>query len=100
MKKKLWLLTAVLALCLTAVLPAMAADKFAFTDKSISLFEGERAETALEQEGAYIEGEIVYSSNPARVATIEEDGTVTAVSKGTAEICAELMRDGKRVRRA
>ncbi len=100
MKKKLWILAAVLAICLAAALPASAADVFSFTEKSISLFESEIAETALKQEGAYIEGEIVYSSESPRVATVAEDGTVTAVSKGTTDIIADLMRNGKRVRRA
>lgn len=100
MKRKLWIFAAVLAVCLTAALPAMAADVFAFTDRSITLFEGEMAETAINQDGAYVNGEIVYTSESPKVATVAEDGTITAVSKGNATINATLTRDGKRVRRA
>ncbi len=100
MRKRLWVLTAVLAVCLAAVLPAAAADIFAFTDKTITLFEGELAETALSRDGAYTDGEIVYSSESPKVAVIAEDGTVTAVAKGKTTVFANLMRNGKRVRRA
>ena len=81
MKKKIWLLTAILAICLLAVLPAMAADAFSFTDKSIILFEGEQAETALRREGSFTDGEVVYSTDSTKIATVAEDGTVTGVSQ-------------------
>ena len=100
MKKKIWLLTAILAICLLAVLPAMAADAFSFTDKSIILFEGEQAETALRREGSFTDGEVVYSTDSTKIATVAEDGTVTGVSKGKTTITASLMRNGKRVRNA
>ena len=95
MKRKLWILAAVTVICLLAALPAMAANVFSFTDKSISLFEGEMAETAMNQDGAYAEGEIVYSSESPKIATVSEDGIVTAVAKGKTKIVADLMQNGK-----
>ena len=99
MKSKLWIVALVLAACLLAAMPAMAADVFSFTDRSVTLFEGEMAETAVNQDGAYVNGDIVYTSESNRIATVAEDGTITAVSKGQTTINATLTRDGKRVRR-
>ena len=99
MKRKLWIMAALMAICLLAALPALAANVFSFTEKSISLFEGEMAETAMNQDGAYAEGEIVYSSESPKIATVSEDGVVTAVSKGRTKIVADLMQNGKRARR-
>ena len=82
MKKKLWVLTAVLAICLLAALPAMAGNVFTFTEKTITLFEGEAAETALNRDGNYTEGEVVYTTESAKVATVSADGTITAVYRG------------------
>ena len=100
MKKKLWILAAIAAAVLMTALPATAADVFAFTDKSVILFEGERAETALNRDGAYTDGDIVYTSDSSRVATVSEDGTITGVTKGRATVYASLMRDNRRIRRA
>lgn len=99
MKKKLWVLTAVLAICLLAALPAMAGNVFTFTEKTITLFEGEAAETALNRDGNYTEGEVVYTTESAKVATVSADGTITAVAKGKTRIIADLMQNGKRVSR-
>ena len=100
MKKRAvaWLI--VLAVCLGAV-PALAANVFLFTDKVISIFEGEIYQTTVRREGNYDgDGEIVYSSGKDAVATISRDGLLTAVSKGRTEITASLMRNGKRVGQA
>ena len=96
--KKLLVYLAVLMACLTLAVPALAANVFVFTEKSITLFEGESMETALRREGVYEgDGEITYASTKPAVATAGEDGTVTALSKGQADIVATLKRDGKRV---
>ena len=100
MKRKLWVLAAALAVCLMIAIPATAANVFAFTENAISLFEGEAAETALNRDGSFAEGEVVYSSESTKVATVSEDGTVTAVAKGKTRVFADLMQNGKRVRRA
>ena len=104
MKKRLiiCLIAVVLGLagCLSAV-PALAANVFGFTEKKVSLFEGESAATALKREGSFDgEGEIVYASGRETIATVSEDGTITAVSKGQTEVYASLYRNGKRVARA
>ena len=97
MRKALVFLLVVL-LCAGAVIPAMAANVFVFTEKVITLYEGETVETSLRREGVYDgDGEIVYASGKTGVATISEDGVITAVGKGQAEVSASLMRNGKRV---
>lgn len=92
------LLTAVM--CLLAVVPAMAAGVFLFTEKAVTLKEGETFATTLRREGVYDgDGEIKYSSSKPEIVSISEDGTVTAVSKGDAKVYASLIRKGKRVGR-
>lgn len=98
-KSTAWLL--VLLLCLGAVIPASAGNTFLFTEKSISLFEGEVYQSSIVREGIYGgDAEIRYSSSKKSVATVTEDGTVTAVGKGETTITAALLRKGKQVGRA
>ena len=88
-------------LCFTAVSPALAANVFVFTEKAVTLYEGETAQTTLQREGSYEgDGEITYSSSRPAVAEVSPDGTVTAAGKGQTVIAANLIRNGKRVGRA
>ncbi len=91
MKKIKW---SGLALCLVLILLAgcaLAGDTFRFEDKSITLFEGEKADTGLLREGACAEeGDITYLSAGEKFATVESDGTITAVSKGRTTVTARL----------
>ena len=101
MKKKglVWLL--VLLLSLGTVIPATAANVFLFSGKSMTLFEGESIQTVLKREGIYEgDGEITYASSRESVATVSEDGTITALKKGDTIITASLTRNGKRVGKA
>ena len=98
-KSTAWLL--VLLLCLGAVIPASAGNTFLLTEKSISLFEGEVYQSSIVREGIYGgDAEIRYSSSKKSVATVTEDGTVTAVGKGETTITAALLRKGKQVGKA
>ena len=100
MKKRTiaWLI--VLAVCLSAV-PALAANVFQFTEKVINIFEGDTYPTELKREGSYDgDGEIVYASNREAYVSVSQDGVLTAVSKGRADVTASLMRNGKRVGQA
>lgn len=99
--KKILSLALVLLLCLGIVVPASAANVFLFTEKAVTLFEGESVQTALRREGNYDgDGEISYASSSVSVATVTQDGTVTAVGKGQAVITATLTRGGKRISKA
>ena len=97
MKKALTCLL-VMLLCAGIVIPAMAANVFLFTTKSVQLFEGQTYQTELRREGNYDgDGEVVYAATKTNVATVSEDGIITAVGKGATEVTASLMRNGKRV---
>ena len=101
MKKRIMICLLAAVFCLTSAVPALAANTFLFTEKRVTLFEGESAATALKREGSLDgDGEIVYASSRETIATVAEDGTITAVGKGQTEVYASLMRNGKRVARA
>ena len=100
MKKKILVMLAVTAICLLAALPALAADVFTYQDKTITLFEDEYVTPVLRREGAFAEGEVVFSSNNTKAATVTEDGTIIPVGKGKATVTASLRQNGKSVRRA
>ena len=101
MKKRFVIWALVLALVLTAAAPALAANVFAFTEKTVNLFEGETLQTELRREGAYEgDGEITYTSSKEAFATVDAGGLVTAVGKGKAQINAVLTRNGKKAGQA
>ena len=96
MKKRLISWVLVLMFCLTAAVPALAGNVFTFRQKPIEVFEGETIPTELIREGNYGgDGEIVYASARPAVATVSGDGMVTGVTKGSTQISAILMRNGK-----
>ena len=84
------MILAALAVLLLAVSPALAADVFQFTEKNITVYEGESLETALRREGEAAEGEVTYTSANERIATVAPDGTVTGVAKGQTRITASV----------
>ena len=101
MSGKIRVALAAMLICLLAVLPALAAGVFQFTDKSVSLREGESFQTTLRREGVFDgDGEITYTSSKPGIASVSDDGTITAVARGEAVVYANLMRNGKRVGRA
>lgn len=101
MKKRLLILALAAVLCVVFTAPALAANVFLFTEKTITLREGETYESALRREGVYAgEGEITYSSGKPSIAAVSGDGVITAVSKGQVTVTASLNRNGKRVGRA
>lgn len=104
MKKRMLIWLTALALCLAAAVPALAArtaNTFLFKEKTVTLFEGDTFQTELRREGVYDgDGEIRYSSAKESVATISEDGLITAVKKGETTLTVSLIRKGKRVGKA
>ncbi len=101
MKKRIISCLIVLVLCLTAAAPALAANVFAFTKKSIDLYEGETLQMKLTRKGSYAAaGEITFSTGKSSVARISEDGLLKAVGKGRTEVVATLTRNGKQAGRA
>ena len=64
MSRKIRIALTAMLICLLAVMPALAAGVFLFTEKSVSLGEGETFQTTLRREGVYDgEAKITYSSS-------------------------------------
>ena len=89
----------IILIILPTVSSLSAENEFLFTEKSIVLFEGESIETILQHEGIYTEGEITYSSAKPAIATVSEDGVITAVNKGKTDITVTLTQNNKRAGR-
>ena len=101
MRRRLLILMIAMMLCLTAAVPALAANIFMFTEKTVTLTEGGTYQTVLRREGNLDgDGEIVYASGKQSVAAVTQDGMITAVGKGKTEVTASLNRNGKRVGKA
>ena len=84
------LLTVLLALgCLTGV--ALAENKFTFDASVSTVFEGETLQLELIREGDCAdEGMLTFISSNKRAVTVDQDGVVYGVGKGTATITATL----------
>ena len=83
--------TLTLVATLLLVAAAAMADTFAFSEKSITLFEGETLKPELKREGLPAEeGELTFKSGAEKIFTVAEDGTITAHQKGQAQISATL----------
>lgn len=96
MKKFSLLLVLVLALTLCVTIPAMAETDFTFDRSVLELFEGEQLQlTLLRQGDALADEPVSYTSTSPKVLSVDQDGVVTANSKGKATINA-TMKVGKR----
>ena len=91
MKRKLLIAVLAAVLCLLAAVPALAADTFAFTEKSIRMFEDEEITLEMRQEGKYADGEITFSSDNARAVTVSDDGTIIYQAR---QLCDEHLPEG------
>ncbi len=90
MRKAMVILTMVLAL-LCVCLPGVAERNALTIDQSVQiLFEGDTLQTALGREGDAANGTPVYASSNPKIATVDADGLVTAVSKGRATITVSV----------
>lgn len=94
--RKFLVLTVTLVCLLGIALPALADTDFTFERSVTSLFEGESLQLRLlRQNGALEEGAISYSSSSPRIASIDQDGVVTANAKGQVTLSA-TMKTAKR----
>ena len=88
--KKTMLTILSLLLALFLALPALAeGDTFAFDKAVTELFEGGTLATVLIREGASAQGDVTYTTSAPKIATVDDNGVVTGVSKGTATITAK-----------
>lgn len=97
MKKILILLLAAALLCFG--FSALAENNVLQFDRNVNrVFEGETLQTVLIREGAPAGGELSYTSANEKVATVDENGVVTGVSKGQTNITATVTAEGKTYR--
>ena len=97
--KRIFLVTLILCLLLSGT--ALAANRFSFAEKSLTLREGETLAATLLREGSHAEGgELTFSSGNPAIATVDAEGVVSGVSKGRTTLTATLTRDGKRAAQA
>ena len=94
MKKLIILLTIAALVCLTFT--AMAAGDGIVFDTSVdAINEGETLQTVLTREGEAAGGEVTYTSSNPKMATVDENGLVTAVMKGRVVITAVVKAEKK-----
>ena len=96
MKRLIPLLLTVMLLVCGLSGTAMAANYFYFDKAYNTVFEGEALQLVLVREGDCAEeGELTFTSSYKKVATVDETGLVQGLTKGTANITANL-KVGKR----
>lgn len=93
MKRALFLtLTALLVLLLGAA--ALADADFTFQEHQISIFEGDVITIPLNRSGMAAQAEVTWTSSNTKAATVDENGTVTGLNKGTTTIKATCKVNG------
>ncbi len=93
MKRALFLtLTAVLVLLMGTA--ALADADFTFLEHKITIFEGDSVTLALDRTGLAAQAEVTWTSSNTKVATVDENGTVTGLTKGTSTIKATCKVNG------
>ena len=86
--KRIPALLLVLVLLLLSI-PASAEGNTMKFDKTINMvFEGETLQTVLIREGDPAEGELTFESSNQKIATVDDQGVVTGLSKGQTTITA------------
>ena len=80
------------------IVAAAEGDTLAIEAPTAQINEGETMQVSLTREGAAAEGELTYMSSDKRIATVDENGVVTAVKKGRAVITASVKADKKTFR--
>ena len=89
MKQKLLITILLLLVCLTG-LAACAEEGIRFEQTAVSVFENEQAQLTLTVSDGLRDGSVTYKSGDPRVATVDANGQVTGVARGSAVITATL----------
>ena len=96
--KRIPALLLVLVLLLLSI-PASAEGNTMKFDKTINMvFEGETLQTVLIREGDPAEGELTFESSNQKIATVDDQGVVTGLSKGQTTITASVKTEKKTYR--
>ncbi len=96
MKKILSLVLTAMLLAAAWMVPAMAdGDRFAFDRSVTSLFVGDTLTLSLERAGNAAQGNVSYKSSARQNASVDENGVVTGLKKGSTTITATLSNAGR-----
>ena len=87
--KRILALVLLLGCALLSAVPAHAAS-LAIAEVTDTLFEGDTVQLTLLRSDASVEGDATWSSSSAKLATVDENGLVTCVGKGTVTITARV----------
>lgn len=91
MKKRSFLILLLTLALVCLALPAQAEDNKCAFDKTVTtLFEGDTLQTSLLLAGDPASGTVSYASSAAKVATVDDSGLVTGLSKGSVTITATV----------
>ena len=90
-----YILMLALLMMLGSLSAASADQRFQITPSKLSLQEGETATLAVQRQDAAVEGEIVWTVGNARIAEVDQQGVVTARSKGTTNVTATVKAGGR-----
>lgn len=88
--KKLMILLIIAALVCVTFTAMAAGDGIAFEKNAEAINEGETLQTVLTRMGEAESGEVTYTSSNPKMATVDENGLVTAVLKGRVVITAAV----------
>ena len=92
--KNFWKIVMLTVLCVSLLcgVTAMAeADRFQFEKTNLTVFEGNTLELSLIRQGnCAADGELTFVSGRENIATVDENGVVTGLTKGQATITATL----------
>ena len=88
----------ILALVCTCAVCAAEGNTLKFDRNVNVVFEGETLQTVLTREGEAAEGELTYASSNTKAATVDENGVVTGVAKGSTTITATVVNGSKTFR--
>lgn len=92
--KKFWKIVMLTVLCVSLLcgVTAMAeADRFQFEKTNLTVFEGNTLELSLIRQGnCAADGELTFVSGRENIATVDENGVVTGLTKGQSTITATL----------
>ena len=96
--KKILIPLMIIALACFCATASAEGNVLKFVPNAVTLFEGETLKTELNRAGAPAGGELTYSSAREAVATVDQNGTITGVSKGKTTVVATVMADGRTYR--
>ena len=89
MKRFLIALSLCFALLLCICHVALAEQDFTFSEHKFTIFEGDALNIPLLRQGDALDGEVTWTSSNQKVATVDADGQITAIKKGSVTITAQ-----------